>query len=109
MPRVALTLNDVSRGGLVVPAETNGDATNNHTVTNDGKVFVLVRNSGAGARTVTFVTPGTVDAQAVADRAVSMTAGQSRYFGPFPPTDYGDPLSIDVDNAELKLTAFHLA
>ena len=109
MPRVDLPHTSITRAAVAPGAEVNGDATNNHSVVNDGNVFLLVRNSGASARTVTIVTPGTVDTQAVADRVISITAAASRYIGPFPPSDYGDPLSVDVEHAEVKLTAYHLA
>lgn len=109
MPRVDLPHTQITRAAVAPGAEVNGDATNNHSVVNDGNVFLLVRNSGAGSRTVTIVTPGTVDSQAVADRVISVGAGLSRYVGPFPPTDYGDPLSVDVEHTEVKLTAYHLS
>ena len=109
MPRVDLPHTNLTREGVAPGAEVSGDATNNHSVVNDGKVFLLARNSGAGDRTVTIVTPGTVDSQAVADRVISITAAASRYIGPFPPGDYGDPLSVDVEHTEVKLTAYHLA
>lgn len=38
-----------------------------------------VKNGGAGALTVTLVTPGTVDALAVADRAVTVAAGTDQF------------------------------
>jgi hypothetical protein len=109
MPRVNLPHTQITRAGVAPGAEVSGDATNNHSVVNDGNVFLLARNSGAGARTVTIVTPGTVDTQAVADRVISITAAESRYIGPFPPGDYGDPVNVDVEHTEVKLTAYHLS
>jgi len=111
MARGSIPVTAITRAGVAPPAETNGDATNNHTVNNDGKVIILVRNSNGAstARTVTFRVNKTVDGQAVASRAVSIPAGASRYFGPFPVETYGEDLLVDVDNAELKLSAFHLS
>lgn len=47
-------------------------------------VFLHVKNGGAGAVTVTIVTPGNVSGQAVADVAVSVPAAAERMIGPLP-------------------------
>lgn len=109
MARGAIPVSALSRAGVAPPSETNGDATNNHSVVNDGATFLLVRNSNGAstARTVTFRPTSTVDGQSVT-RAVSIAAAASRYFGPFPTGIYGRSLLVDVDNAELKLSAFRL-
>lgn len=109
MPRVNLPHTNISRTGIAPGAEVNGDPANNHSTANDGRVVLLVRNSGTTVnRVVTFPISKTVDGQAVASRTVSIPQSTSRYIGPFPPGDYGDTLNVDVDNAELKLTAYHL-
>lgn len=108
MPRVAVPVTQITRAGVAAPAETNGDPVNNHSVPNNGRMFLEVRNSGSVSRTVTFRFPGVVDGQAVTPRAVSLAAAAIRRFGPFPTGDYGSQLLVDVDNAELKLTAYGL-
>lgn len=109
MPRVNLPITNISRAGIAPGTEANGDPVNNHEVTNDGRVFLLVRNSGSTtARTVTVRLPGTEDGQGITPRTTSIPVSSSRYFGPFPPAQYGDLMQVDVDNAELKLTAYHL-
>ncbi|WP_435209593.1 hypothetical protein [Streptomyces sp. bgisy034] len=108
MPRVAIPVTQITRAGVAPGTEVNGDATNNHTVANNGRMFLEVRNSGAVSRTVTFRFPGVVDGQSVTPRAVSLAAAAIRRFGPFPTGDYGNQLQVDVDNAELKLTAYGL-
>ncbi|WP_405925428.1 hypothetical protein [Streptomyces sp. NBC_00035] len=107
MPRVAVPVTQITRAGVAAPTETNGDATNNHSVANNGRMVLLVRNSGSTvARTVTLRLPGLTDGQAITPRTVSIAQATSRYIGPFPTGDYGDSLLVDVDNAELKLLAF---
>ncbi|MDT7847210.1 hypothetical protein [Streptomyces justiciae] len=109
MPRVAVPVTQINRAGVAPGTETNGDATNNHTVANNGRMFLEVRNSSSTvARTVTFRFPTVVDGQAVTPRAVSIPISSTRRFGPFPTGDYGSQLQVDVDNAELKLTAYGL-
>lgn len=109
MPRVAVPVTQITRAGVAAPAEANGDPVNNHTVPNNGKMFLEVRNSGSTvARTVTFRFPGSIDGQPVTPRAVSIPISSTRRFGPFPTGDYGSALQVDVDNAELKLLAFGL-
>jgi hypothetical protein len=109
MPRVAVPLNDITRAGLVTPTPVNADVASGHSVQNDGNVFLLVGNSAATAtRTTTFRTPGVVDEQAVADRTVAVPISSEKYVGPFPPSDYGSTLEVDVDHADTRLTAFRL-
>lgn len=111
MARVNVPVTQITRAGEAPPAEVNGDATNGHDFTNDGKTFLLVRNAdGTAAHTVTIVTPGTVDGLAIADRAVSIPLSQSRYIGPFPPAVYGvdGRVQADVTSAQLKLSALRL-
>lgn len=111
MPRVAVPITALSRLAAVTPAaETNGDATNNHTVPNDGQTFLLVRNANASstARVLTVRLSGARDGQSITPRTYSIPAGASRYIGPFPVSDYGTSMQVDVDNAELKLSAYRL-
>lgn len=110
MARASLAVTQITRDGVAAPSETDGDPTDGHTVVNNSKTFLLVRNSNASstARTVTFVIPGSIDGQAVTARSVSIAAGASRYFGPFPTQYYPSSVDVDVDNAELKLSAFTL-
>lgn len=106
MPRVSVPVTQITRAGVAAPAEVNGDPVNNHTVPNNGKMLLLVRNSGSTvARTVTLRLPGLTDGQSVTPRTVSVPLSTSRYIGPFPTGDYGSALQVDVDNAELKLIA----
>lgn len=51
---------------------------------NTGREFLEVINGGGGAITVTVTTTGTVDGEPIADRAVSVPAGERRRIGPFP-------------------------
>lgn len=50
----------------------------------------MVKNDDASAITVTLVTQGTVDSQAVADRTVTVAAGAIKLIGPFPTATYND-------------------
>lgn len=109
MPRVNLPHTNISRTGIAPGAEVTGNATDNHSTANDGRVFLLIRNSGSTVnRTVTIHLPDVIDGQAITPKTYSLVQATSRYIGPFPPGEYGDTLNVDVDNAELKLTAYHL-
>lgn len=110
MARGNLPLTQISRAGVAPASEVPGDAVNGHQMTNDGKAFVIVRNSNGGstARIVTFHVPGTIDGQSATPRAVSIAAGATEYFGPFPANTYGRAVLIDVAHADLKLSAYHL-
>ena len=119
MARTVLTVQDIVRTGLN-PAYVAGDATDNHSFSNEGhNVFLHVITTGTAA-VVTVVTPNTVDGLAIADLAVTMPATGERMIGPFPKALYDtidtdpdpdiDPaifVDLDVDTG-LTLAAFRL-
>ena len=112
MARSTLTVTSITKAGVAPPAETNGDPTNNHLLPNDGtNTFLLARNSNGAsvARTLTVRLQGSVDGQAITPKTYSIPAGASRYIGPFDTARYGSSVQVDVDNAELKLTALRLS
>lgn len=83
---------------------TAGDVTNGNYADNDGATMVIAYNAHATlARTVTFVTPETVDGGAIADLAQSLAALEYGIFGPFPRSIYGSQLMIDPQTTDIKL------
>lgn len=110
MARVAVPVTQSSRAGTVLPAATTGDATNNHSVANDGRVILMVKNTNASstARSITFLLTATVDGLAVTSRVESVPAGETQLFGPFDPNSYGSTLNVDVAHAELVLNAIRI-
>lgn len=66
----------VGTGGLNA---TYSAATASDKVLPGSNTVLHVKNGGGGALTVTLVTPGTVDSLAVADRVVSVPAGEDRF------------------------------
>jgi hypothetical protein len=110
MPRVDIPVTQITRSGVAPATEVNGDATNNHSVSNDGATWIEVRNSGSTvARTVSARFANTIDGQTTAAKTWSIPTSSTRRIGPFPVRYYGTTLQIDVDNAELKLTAYKVA
>ncbi|WP_217235454.1 hypothetical protein [Streptomyces sp. AC555_RSS877] len=108
MPRTAIAATQASRAGTVLPAATAGDVTNGNSVTNDGRVVLVVKNTGASSRTITFQTARTVDGLTAPVRSESIPAGETQIFGPFSPNDYGDTLGFNVDNAELTVNVIRV-
>lgn len=112
MPRTTIPSATIIRTGTgVAPvAEQTGDVTNQHTVGNTGRTFLLVRNSHATvAQTVTVITPGSIDGDlTIQDRVYSIPATASRYIGPYPQVDYGSSLNVDVGTIDLRLSAYNL-
>ncbi|MFB7671360.1 GntR family transcriptional regulator [Kitasatospora purpeofusca] len=111
MPRGTINVTDSARTGALLPAPTVGDPTNGHSVANDGRVMLLVENSGSTVpRTVTLQMSKSVDGLTLTgSRTVSVAAGATRLLGPYPTADYGAALLVDVDNAELKIRAIRAA
>lgn len=110
MPRVNVPVTQITRSGVAPATEVSGDATNNHSVANDGSVWLEVRNSGSTVpRTVSARFVNTVDGVTTPAKTWSVATSATKRIGPFPVRLYGSSLQIDVDNAELKLTAYKLA
>lgn len=69
--------------------ETTKGISGNHAFSNDGRMFLHVKNGSASSVTVTFETPGLVDGfLAIQDASVIVPAGEERMAGPFPPGIY---------------------
>lgn len=60
------------------------------------RTILLVRNSDASSKTVTVVVPGTKYGQALPDITLSVAAGATAAFGPFPPDLAGTAGYVDV-------------
>jgi hypothetical protein len=107
MPRTPVPVTTVTRAGIAPAAEVNGDSANNHSVVNDGKMTLEVRNAHATiAKTVTVKFTTTVDDQIVTSRVYSIPATVTRRIGPWPTQWYGQSLQVDVESADIKLTAY---
>lgn len=65
---------------------------------NDGKTIVLVNNADVSVNNVTIITTKTIAGLAVANRPVVVAAGEIESIGPFPPSLYGDPVTINYSN-----------
>lgn len=96
MTRTSLSYQQIVRTGL---EETYAavDASNGNQFQNDGRMFLLVKNGGGAPITVTITTPTTVDGLAVADQTVTVTNGEQRMIGPFPPNLYNTDGYVYVD------------
>lgn len=116
MPATLVALIPVAEtGGLI--AEANSDVANGNSFSNaDESVFVVVRNSGVGnAATATFVAQdvsqvvngfGTMTKASI---AVTCTAGQEKFVGPFPHKAFNDASDLvqvtysGADAADLRM------
>lgn len=115
MTRTNVPVVEITRVGIdPLATETDGNATDGHSIVNDGQTYIQARNSGTTTRLVTLKIAQTVDGQAVTSKTISITTGATRIFGPFPPSQYNllaerpGTLEFDVAHAELKLKAFKL-
>lgn len=103
MARSAIPMAVSTNKGALMPAELDGDATNNHYMQNSGVEKFIARNSGAGARTVTILFTKTIEGQAVTSYVKSLAAGASWVFGPFSVDNYGTQVQVNPEHAEIKL------
>lgn len=75
---------------------------------NTGKQVIHVKNGDASPHVVTIVTQATVDGLAIADRDVTIPAGEERIIGPFPTGFYNDGgglAQITYDNVTTQTIA----
>jgi hypothetical protein len=108
VPRTNIAATQASRAGTVLPAATAGDVTNGNSTANDGRVVLIVKNTGASSRTITFSTVRSVDGLTNPVRSESIPAGETHVFGPFDANDYGSTLAYNVDNAELTINVIRV-
>ncbi|MFE2497098.1 hypothetical protein [Streptomyces scopuliridis] len=109
MPRVNVPVTQITRTGISDTTPTAGDAVNNHSVANDGSMWIEVENNGAVSRTLSALFVNSVDGVTVAPKTWTIPAGARRRIGPFPVRLYGATLQVNVDNAELELSAYKVA
>jgi hypothetical protein len=89
MARVVIPVTALSRAGVAPPAQTDADAVNNMEIdNNDGRVFVEIVSTDAGAQTVGFEIAESVDGVSVPAKSVAVPAGATRLAGPFPTDEY---------------------
>lgn len=89
MARTALSIQTVVDTGL--EAAYTAANVDGHSLEGTGDVFIHVVNGDAADKTVTIVTGGTFEGKAVVDTTVVVTAGESRFIGPFKPRLYNQP------------------
>ncbi len=83
-----LAIQTISKAGIV--PSLGAAAGGGDEFANDGETFLWVNNGGGGNITVTLVTQATVDGLAVADRTVTVNAGQQKFIGDLEKAIYND-------------------
>ena len=85
----ALTTQNVSRTGIT---PTYAAVSASDTFTPDAQTYVHIKNAGGSPDSVVFtVAQGDPPGLTIADVTVSVTNGQERMIGPFPPQFFADP------------------
>lgn len=117
MARTAIPVTEVDHTGEARPAATPGDAVNEMFIDNSkgGSVLVEITNADAGAaHDTTFVTPGDVEGQAIADSVVSTPAsgvmvwhGDEALFNQRSGADRGH-IFVNVTSAQLSYRAYRV-
>lgn len=111
MARTSVSVETVDRDGLS-PTKTF-IPTDGVSFANTGKEFIRLENTDAAGIVVTIQTALTVDGEAVADKTITVGAGDEMLAGPFPTKWYnnsGGVVYVDAATADkvyispLKLT-----
>lgn len=88
MAATVLSVTDIARTGPALsPAAANADG---HLLPNSGREFVAVTNGGASPITVSATIVQTVDGVTPAAKSITIAAGVTKFFGPFPRTEYNN-------------------
>lgn len=105
MARTPVTPTQIARTGIA--AALSAANVDGHSVPNNGRMFIEIVNGAGSPITVTIPTPNTVDGQAITDRTVSVTNGERRLIGPFPPSVYNQSdATIYVDFSDVTTINF---
>lgn len=115
MARTALTPVEAPGGRPLSSVDAAGaaaDVGNGNKFAITGREMLLVRNTGASTRTLTFQTVAVNGRQDPNhNTAINVTAGAVRLFGPFPLKEYQQTdgaLYVSSNHAELLLTVIRL-
>lgn len=96
----------VATASLDTPDDvTNGtvaDATNGNTTPNNGRMRLLIQNTGASPDTVNVTRTETVDGATVPVRAITVAAGKDVLTAPFPVLVFGSTLQYKAGAATTK-------
>lgn len=90
---------------------TAGDAGNNNSFVSTGRELVIVQNTGAGARTVTFLSVADDKRRTGDITAYSLGAGEFGIFGPFATDGWKQTdgtISVNPEHAEVKFAVIRL-
>ena len=94
MARTALSVQSSSKSGLSATYSA-ADATNGMLFTNDGGIFLHVKNGGAGSINVT-ITSVPCSHGRTEDQIVSIGAGADEFIGPFKKELFNQKSGTDV-------------
>ncbi len=93
--------------GAAPAAGVTGNPPSGHTVANDGRTVLELRNGGGVTRTA-YIRLTPVDGQPVDPKQVQVPAGGRRHLRLGDPVFYGKTTGIDVDSTDLTLAAYNL-
>jgi hypothetical protein len=113
MPRTNVPNQTVSRDGITLGGafEIEGSPSNGHVIDNPPGMILVAKNGDAADKYVEFVIGTTVDGQSVSAKRVTIPAGKTMTFGPFPKAIYGqaspdqDRIYVNVEDADIDLYA----
>ena len=89
MADVDLTVQDISRAGIVATYMDSLDPVDDFFFSNNERVFVHIKN-GSTASVMTIESVQVIDGLAVADRSINLAASVDRFIGPFPAGVYNN-------------------
>lgn len=111
MPRIPITVTEVTRAAPVQPAQQNSNTAEGMQLAwNDGRVL-LELSAVTAETTYTFLIPTPVDGQVVPALSVAVGVGAVKLVGPFPQGIYNQAdgtVSINVTSNNGRIRAYHI-
>lgn len=106
MPATDIPVNVVVRtgSGIADPTPATADNVNNNSFINDGRTMLRL-TATSGTPTLTVVTPGTVDGNAVADVVYTLSTSVV-FVGPFPTEIFGSVVTLIPSANTVRITPF---
>jgi len=84
------TLTPVAPAREANPLAGQAAAAGGDDFLNDGEKLLVIENDDVDSMDLTITTTKTVDGEAVADKVITIGAGERHLVGPFPPQVYND-------------------
>lgn len=110
MARLIMATAASAKTGTVLPAETNGQVGDGNYANNSGRTIIIARNASVDTNyDVTVHVRKEVEGKNVEEHVKEVAFGTTQVFGPYPVSEYGTEIWVNVEHADIKLRAIQVS